>query len=87
MPLYSYHCNEHGNEDVYQGMNDIHKANCPTCGEEMKRIFYPLNLKCDKASMGNTREELFNNLAMDGFAHKDWKDHDSYYKKAKGILD
>lgn len=85
MPLYSYKCNKHGSVDVFQGMNDKHEAVCPTCSLKMKRIFVPLSIKCGNATLGNTRDTLFDNLASEGFANKEWREHDSYYQRAKGI--
>ncbi len=85
MPFYTYHCDDHGDEDILQGMNDVHEAICSICSKKMMRIFTPAFVKCGNAKMGNTRQELFDNLAQDGFANKDWKQHDSYYKSAVGI--
>ena len=85
MPLYQYHCNRHGNYDIFQGMNDEHNAICPVCSKQMRRIFLPAFVKCGNSQIGHTREELFDNLAQEGQADKDWRNIDSYYKHAKGI--
>ncbi len=87
MPLYSYKCEEHDIFDVLQGMNDKHEALCPICLEKAIRIYYPSQLKCTNSKMGKTRMELFDNMAKDGFASKEWREHDSYYQRAMGIID
>jgi putative FmdB family regulatory protein len=88
MPIYVYECIDgHGINEAMQGMNDIHTANCPLCGKAMRRVFTPTSVRTRKAKLGNTREELFNNLAAEGRMGKEWKEHDDYYKKAKGITD
>lgn len=88
MPIYTFCCDEHGDQDVFQNMNDKHVAFCNICNKKMKRIYYPSHIKCgNNVSMGKTRMELFDNLASEGFAHNDWRENDSYYKSAKGITD
>ncbi len=85
MPFYTYRCKKHGDFDLLQGMNDKHETLCPTCSKKTERLYFPSFLKCGNAPMGTNREELFNNLAQDGFANKEWKQHDSYYRRAVGI--
>ena len=87
MPLYLFRCSKHGLCEEWQDVNDPHEAICPQCGKAMTRVFTPHAVKCGQVKMGNTREELFQNLAEDGFAPKDWKEHDPYYRGVKGIED
>jgi len=82
-----YRCGKHGVHEVVQGMDDAHRALCPACGSPMQRVFTAPAVKCGSAKMGNTREELFDNLAKEGFAGKDWRQADPVYKAAKGIPD
>lgn len=37
--FYEYECGTHGVFEVQQGMHDVHKASCPRCGDEAKRIY------------------------------------------------
>ena len=77
MPLYGYRCKEHGEFEVWQGMNDEHTAQCPECGKDAVQLLYPSalhNLPSSDQRMGKTREELFQNLGKEGFADRDmWK--------------
>ena len=42
MPTYGYRCTACQLEfDVWQKMSDAPQAECPTCGAEAKRVFYP----------------------------------------------
>ncbi len=84
--LYLFRCNVHGNIDIIQDMNDAHEANCPTCGNKMRRIYTPHYIPTHP-TRGRTRPELFDNMAQDGFMSKEWRATDSYYKTAMGITD
>ncbi len=81
--LYLFRCNSHGNFDVMQDMDDKHEANCPECGEPMRRI-YTASYLPTHPTRGKTRGELFDNLAKDGLAPKDWQANDSYLHAALG---
>jgi putative FmdB family regulatory protein len=85
MPIYSFKCKKHGEFDVWQKINDEHIAKCSYCGKKADRVFYPLPLHGDLPSkpcnIGKTRNELFDNLAGDGFAAKDWRQSDEYTTK------
>jgi len=87
MPIYQYKCNEHGTFEIFQRMTDIHETVCPVCNKDAVRIYQPHYVKCGNAQIGKTRMELFDNMASEGFASKDWREHDTYYKNAKGITD
>ena len=90
MPYYSFQCPEHGNFDVFQHMNETHRAQCPKCAKDAVRLFSSFalggNLDSKDKRMGKTREELFQNLGKEGFADKDmWKwDKDDREKSLKG---
>jgi putative FmdB family regulatory protein len=77
MPLYEYCCKAHGTQEIIQGMNDVHEAMCPACSKPMRRIFTTSHFR-EKPQMGKTRLELFNNLASEGMAPKNWREHDPY---------
>jgi putative FmdB family regulatory protein len=85
MPIYQYRCNEHGLFDEWQKMNDKHTAICPQCHKIANRIFTPIpahgDLPSKPCNIGKTRAELFDNLAGDGFATKDWRQSDEYSNK------
>ena len=66
-------------------MNDVHEAICPICSKPMKRIFLPSYVKTEDASMGKTRDELIDNLALEGKVIKDWRHEDKLYKSQHGI--
>jgi putative FmdB family regulatory protein len=83
MAIYQFKCEEHGDFDVVQEMNAVHKAICPICEEEARRVYTPIRMR-QKIKMGNTRQELFSNLAKEGFAHPDYEQHDSYLHAARG---
>lgn len=79
MPIYSFSCRQHGVFDVWQGINEVHKAKC-SCGLTAARVFTPLALHGDLPSkdfrIGKTRAELFDNLAKEGLANKEWREAD-----------
>ena len=83
MAIYVYQCNEHGNKEIVQSMDEPHIAFCPVCNQEMQRIYTPIRIK-QKMKMGKDRSELFSNLAKEGFAHPDYEAHDSYLHAARG---
>ncbi len=87
MAVYEYRCHAHGIFEIFQGMHERHEATCPQCGAAMNRVFTPPAVKCGNAKLGNNRVELFDNLASEGFANKEWREHDTYYKQAVGIED
>ena len=86
MSSYDFKCAEHGMFEVIQSMNDSHVATCPACGKVADRIFYPITFKGDlpygKPKLGQTRNELFDNLQKEGFAHKDWRKSDEQTKES-----
>jgi len=75
MPIYVFTCSEHGVFDVFQNMNDEHKAVCPICKKEANRIYYPPQLKCKDSNVGYTASELYDNLAKEGHGSKDWRQY------------
>jgi putative FmdB family regulatory protein len=79
MPIYPYRCEKHGEFDVYQRVDEPHVAKCQ-CGSDASRVFYPLALHGDLPSKdfrpGKTRAELFDNLAKEGMANKEWREAD-----------
>lgn len=84
MPLYSFRCLVHDKTfDIYQTMDERHEANCPECGNPMKRIYTPSYIP-SHPKLGITRQEMFDNLAMDGHMSKDWRATDTYYHRAIG---
>ena len=88
MAIYEYRCTKHGNIEIQQSMTEVHEANCPICFIKMERVFNSAGIKIGKGSpIGKNREELFNNLALEGNGSKDWKEHDPVWKQAHGILD
>jgi len=85
MPIYAFHCKEHGEFDVFQRMNDDHVAKC-ACGKNARRVFYPISvvgpLPSKDPRPGKTRGELFDNLAKEGLYSKDWREQDESTNKA-----
>jgi len=85
MAIYAFRCPKHGEFEVWQKMNDEHIGVCPKCKKLAERVFYPLPLHGDLPSkdkrMGKTRAELFDNLAKEGQAAKDWRVSDEYLDK------
>ena len=77
MPIYGFKCVEHGEFELFQRMNEEHKAKCPECSTDAAQMLYPSalhGLPGQDQRMGKTREELFQNLGKEGFANKDmWK--------------
>lgn len=80
MPLYGYECKKHGEFEAMKTMDTRHFADCPECGFSSKQLFYPLSLQGDLPTkdrrIGKTRKELFDNLAAEGFANKNWQESD-----------
>ena len=77
MPFYDYECEKHGVFEVFQSMTEEHKADCPVCHKDARRLFAPSalhGLPSQDQRMGKTREELFQNLGKEGLAEPDmWK--------------
>lgn len=77
MPVYAFTCKAHGEFDVWQGIHESHIARCSVCRKNARRVFYPTaiqgNLTKKDRRMGKTRNELFDNLATEGFANKNWR--------------
>lgn len=45
MPTYGYRCEKCGHEfDVWQRMSDVPGADCPVCGGDSKRLFFPAGI-------------------------------------------
>jgi putative FmdB family regulatory protein len=84
MPTYEYLCIEHGKQEVYQDINDIHEAKCSVCDKLMRRIygFSGIQIKGNHTKMGNTRGELYANLEAEGLAPKGFANHDKHTYKA-----
>lgn len=80
MQLYAYECVEHGEFEEFRSMSERNSARCPECGKPSRRVYYPLSLQGDLPTkdrrIGKTRKELFDNLAAEGFASKDWMESD-----------
>ena len=85
MPLYDYECLRHGSFEVVKFMNDETKELCPQCNRAARRLVSVFAIRRRETPMGTTRQELFDNLALEGNGNKDWRDSDSYYHRAKGI--
>ncbi len=68
-------------------MDDIHESICPVCSQPMRRILLPSYVKTEDASMGKSRDELIDNLALEGRVIKDWRYEDKLYKQQHGIED
>jgi putative FmdB family regulatory protein len=85
MPIYQYKCKEHGLFDEWQNINAEHTCKCHQCDKKADRVFTPLPLHGDLPSkpcnIGKTRAEVFDNLAGDGLAAKDWRQSDEYSNK------
>jgi putative FmdB family regulatory protein len=76
MPVYAFNCFEHGEFEITQGMNDEHRAFCPTCKHPADRVYYPVAFKHgqkDMPKLGKTRAELFDNLAKEDLGQKEWR--------------
>jgi len=84
MPVYAFHCEKHGEFDVFQRMNDTHEAKC-SCGMDARRVFYPTvvvgPLSSKDPRPGKTRAELFDNLAKEGLYDKEWREKDEWNNK------
>jgi putative FmdB family regulatory protein len=78
MPLYVFSCDEHGEFEVFQDMNEEHNANCGVCGKAANRVYCSPQLKCQDSNYGYTQEEIADNLAKDGKMEKDWR---KYYER------
>ena len=39
--FYEFNCEEHGNFEVHQSINDVHIAICPVCSKVSSRVFSP----------------------------------------------
>lgn len=79
MPLYTYECNVHGEFDEVRSMNDSSPVFCRKCGKTAKKIMTTFAIYRG-AKIGNTRQELFDNLAADGLGAKDWRaSYQEYY--------
>ena len=84
MPCYTFTCKEHGTYDLFQSINKRYKGKCSKC----RRVFNSFSMVgVFPAKIGKTRQELFDNLAKEGQANKEWRQYDSYYHRAKGMLD
>lgn len=85
MPIYVFECEDHGEFEVFQRMNDSHTAKC-TCGKKATRIFYPAPvigpMPGKDPRPGKTRAELFDNLAKEGLYSKEWREQDEPTNKA-----
>ena len=73
MPLYTYECSIHGEFDESRPMNDDSPVLCGKCGQKSEKIMTTFAIYRG-SKIGNTREELFDNLAADGLGAKDWRE-------------
>ena len=74
MPLYTYQCSEHGLFEEINSIEDGAIEICPQCHKTAIRILSPVRIVSRRTKMGQTREELFQNLGKEGWADKDmWK--------------
>jgi len=79
MPIYEYKCEDHGVFEMVKPMSESGSGQiCIICGETAKRVFslFEMNgaLPTRGKKMGETRSELFKNMAAEGIANKDWKE-------------
>lgn len=45
--IYQFRCEQHGDFEEWQDMNDEHSANCPTCNSIAKRVYTPVRHSVD----------------------------------------
>ncbi len=81
MPLYIYQCPEHGLFEEIKSVDDGAIEFCPQCYKIAKKILSPVKTVSRKTKMGQTREELFQNLGKEGFADRDMWKYDKYQRE------
>lgn len=81
MPLYIYKCSEHGLFEEIRSIDDEAIPLCPYCHKIATKILSPVRTVNRKTKMGQTREELFQNLGKEGFAQRDMWKFDKYQRE------
>ena len=81
MSRYDYKCPDHGIFEAIHPMNEARwKFPCLICGKVSDRVIYSPGVSGDlpttKVKIGYNRNELFKNLATEGFADKRWQEAD-----------
>ncbi len=81
MPLYTYQCFEHGLFEEIKPIYDEKIVLCPKCHKVATKILSPVRTVSRKTKMGQTREELFQNLGKEGFAERDMWKYDKHQRE------